>query len=131
MATKEEGIENALSYLATGRHPDFAQSNLMASYQGEDGRDWIDIADKTFVDLVSLPRTQRLVYDGVEPLTTVSERIYGNTSLWILILACSDHIHPHQIGRGEIILLPSVVDITSLMARAEKTKGLQGQTVII
>lgn len=131
MATKEEVIENALNYFSTGRHASFSMRAFMDSYQGDDGKWWVDPFDPRMVALLKLPRTQRVLYDGRFPITTFSSRVYGNTSLWMLVLLCSGYIHPHQIPANSYIRLPTVERVAALLNNSSESKGLQGQTITI
>lgn len=128
---KPSELEPVYRVLSSHSHPDFRLGSLAQSYTGADGQSWIDPMSPNLVKLLNLPRTDRYVYAKRKPLTTVSFEVYGNTSLWFLILSCTDYIHPHQIPIGEVILLPSVTAVGALLKETTDKKGLQGKLVII
>lgn len=126
-----EDLENAYQFFSTFRHPDFTLEKMLGSEIGEDGEGWIDPFHPNITAILSLPRTIRIEYDGSTPLTTVSKNTYGNTSLWFLIQACSDYLHPHQIPKGAIILIPSSDAVVSYLKQTTEIKGNQGKVILI
>jgi len=90
---------------------------------------WIDVHDKKVMSLLKLPRNGLLTYNNSKSLTTHSNEAYGTTTLWWLIVMCSDYLHPHEIPTGTLIALPVLSDIQS--AFKEIYTGLRNQVVTI
>lgn len=126
-----EDTETTYQYFSTLRHPSFTLEKMLGSEVGEDGEVWIDPFNPNIMEMLSLPRTVRINYDGSTPVTTISKRIYGNTSLWFLIVACSDYLHPHQIPKGHIIMVPSGDAVVSYLKDTTENKGNQGKVIKI
>src|ERR1051325_8441577 len=68
---------------------------------------WIDIHDKRVMKILSLPRNGIIIYNNSIPVTTHSSKAYGTTSLWWLIVACSDYTHGHEIPTNTEIRIPT------------------------
>lgn len=130
MADKSQVLEASYQFFSTNSHSSFRFEHLLASYTGEDDKAWVDPLDPDFMNLLKLPRTVRFEHKS-EPLTTVSQKIYGNTSLWFLILCCTPYYHPHQVPRGEIIIVPSVDVLLSYFKDTTENKGDRGKVIII
>lgn len=130
MTEQNQTLEVSYQFFSTNSHSSFRFSELLATYIGEDDKAWVDPLDPDFMNLLKLPRTIRFEYSG-KPLTTVSQNVYGNSSLWFLILCCTPYYHPHQIPRGEIISVPSVDVLLAYFKNTAENKGDQGKIIII
>lgn len=119
----KENIEKLYSFLSTGTYKPFRLSSILESSES-----WINPCNPKFIQLLKLPRTIEYTHNS-EALTTVSKKIYGTTSLWYLILACSKYLHQDEIPNREIILLPDITSITTIIQ--EQVESRVGKTIII
>lgn len=56
------------------------------------------------------------------PLTTMSQEVYGTTSLWWLILRVNGVMHPDELNDGERLKVPSLDAIKSKVLPAIESK---------
>tara|TARA_B100001146_G_scaffold152987_1_gene134468 strand:+ start:210 stop:590 length:381 start_codon:yes stop_codon:yes gene_type:complete len=79
---------------------------LLSELLGKESNGYINPFGKRFEAILKLPRTVRLEYLNATPVTTHAYNVWGTTTLWPVIVACSDYTHPHEIPNGTIIMLP-------------------------
>lgn len=96
----------------------------------DEDQQWINIHSPKVMSLLRLPRTLPATFNNSIPVTTQSNKLYGTTSLWWLIIMCSDYVHPSCIPTGTIIMLPTAEQIQSQLVE-ETYNGLRGQIVTI
>lgn len=77
---------------------------------------WVDPLSTQFQRLARLNKKtmESVKYDG-QPITTLSYKTYGTTSLWYIILLVSGYAHPHEIPIGAKLLLPRIEDIDKIL----------------
>ena len=123
--------DNIYRFLSTA----FSSKALLENFFPEaiygDDTKWIDLFSPQFDKLMKLPRTTTFIYNNSVPITTHSAKQYRTTSFWWLLVACSEHIHPHQIPTNTVIAIPSLNDILSSLTTEEVYKGLRGKVVTI
>lgn len=91
----------------------------------------IDIFDTRLLSLLrSITRTRPVVYRGDQPLTTLVNTEYGNTSVYWIVLAYNGFVHPMEIRPGAVIELPSASEIDRFRSRLNTTDR-RGQKVTI
>jgi len=63
-------------------------------------------------------------------ITTLSHRLYGNTSLWAVILYLNGYLHPDEIPSGAVLQVPPMQAVSSLLETpSEDTKYGKTYTV--
>jgi len=120
---KEARQETFVTFLSSGTSKQLRLSTVL-----EINNDWINPCSPKFIKLLKLPRVISVTYRNT-PITSMSQRIYGTTSLWYLIVACSGYLHQHEIPNGENILLPDPISVAT--ALKETAESNVGKTIII
>lgn len=96
----------------------------MDVYTNELGEKWIDPLTPDFLRFLRAPYATKLhSYDGSLPITTLSYRYYGTTSLWYLILYANGYMHPHEIPSGAALKIPDPSQVSRLQTIKEVTKS--------
>ena len=109
--------------IASSSVPDLLLSEFLAT---EDYQ--ISPFSKKFQKLLELPRPLRLEYLTLTPVTTYSYQIWGTSSLWYLIVACSDYNHPHEIPSKTLIYVPTLQSILGVI-KTESSNSLAGKVI--
>jgi len=107
----------------------FLIAQFFEALEYENDQYWLNIHDKRVEALIGLPRLGRLQYDTSMPVTTNCFDFYGTTSLWWLVVLCSEYTHPHEIPTGTTINLPTLTTIQSNFEKA--LTGLRNKVVEI
>lgn len=126
----EAATEALYRVLSTNSNPQFLLEKLIPKLEYADGSVWIDPMHPQFERFLSLPRLNQFEYNSSMPITTQSFQIYGTTSLWWLILCCSEAVHPHCIPNKAVILVPTAQAIVAQIKKS-MDRGIVGSVVTI
>lgn len=86
---------------------------------------WIDgLNRKTLTKLKALDKRnmQSVVYDN-QLITSISDKYYGTTSLWHIILYVNGILHPQEITRGGVLFIPNKKDIDTILMGDKQKKS--------
>jgi hypothetical protein len=127
--------QNPLPVLSTNQAVQFFMASFMAQIDiGIDidggGPTYLDMLDpqiETFIR--SLLSTTSIVDDLALPITTLTYRLYGNTSLWWLLLMFNGIIHPLERSAGTLRLFDK--NAASVLVSQANSPSLRGTTVEI
>lgn len=75
-----------------------------------------------------LNNSKIIKYKG-EPITTVSYREYGNTSLWWIIVMVNGAIFPDDLISGQDLVIPDLKELNQLLNSTSKNRAGQKVTV--
>lgn len=114
--------------------PNFTPQYLINKYfpEADYGNEhkWVDLHSNLVMNLLKLPREGELIYHNAKPVTTHSQIYYNTVSLWWLIVACSDYVHPHCIPTNTLIKVPVLNVISSYLSK-DVNVGLSGKIITI
>lgn len=105
----------------------YATNNLMRTYELEFANgtidQFIDYSDWDFTSIIKRIRNSRSIrYNGYEKFTTIVHRVYGNTTIYRLIMIFNGFMHPYEIESGAVIKLPDPVELSTLLQRGQLKK---------
>ena len=125
----DESLKQIYPRLSSNVTTKFLISEFFETIEYEEGEYWLNIHDKRVNTLLKLPRTGNLLYDTSLPVTTNCYNYYSTTSLWWLVVACSDYTHPREIPAQTIIPVPDLQLIQSTFETAYT--GLRNKVITI
>ncbi len=126
--TTQEQLDAVYKILSPNCVPQYLLNRYFPEADYGDDTKWVDLHNKLIMNLLKLPRDGELLYQNSKPITTHSQQFYGTTSLWWLIIACSDYVHPHCIPTNSTIKVPVLNIINSYLSKDINT-GLSGKII--
>jgi hypothetical protein len=109
----------------------YATNNILRTYELEydDGQleDRLDYSDWRLTRILrQITSVTSAKYNGVRKFTTICYLLYGNTTIYRLVLMYNGYMHPYEIPQGAILLFP---DPTDLLNAVTKTTTAQSKAV--
>ena len=108
--------------------PAALRRNFMDTVDDKFGMSWVDPLTPRFLKMLELVvTTTPLEYNGSDHLTTISDRAYGTTSFWYVILYMNGFQHPDEIPSGTVLNIPTEDFVSRFLA--EQRVDLTGELV--
>ena len=103
------------------------RTNLMATVTNENYpyEKWVDPLDSRLLNLLEGVKTFKTIIWNNTPLSTISYRIYGTTSLVNLILMFNGFLQPQEIPMGTELKIPQI-NVQNLEAKPRKSQVNSG-----
>ena len=111
--------------------PDYLRSNFMDVVENPFGEAWIDpLSDGITQLLRQSSKNYELYRHEGYPLTSVSYKFFGTTSLWYVILYINGYLHPDEISLGEELKIPDLQIAQTLIAK-QRAVSRTGEVVVV
>lgn len=114
-------------------NPRYERINLMSAVTVTDKgiqRQQLDVFSQKYYTLLNNITTSKPYPNQVtNPITTISQEVYGTTSLWWFIAKYNGSINPLDIDTSTPLKIPNKEDLDSIMSNVPTNR--QGQVVTI
>ena len=108
------------------RREEYMQTVPSQEYNGEP---WIDPLDPRLQDLISKALPGATFKFKGEPITTISHKFYGNTTLYWLILTYNGYLFADDIPYGTDLKIPDISSIAKHIRPGQPKKNRTGTVV--
>ncbi len=84
----------------------------------------LDMLDRRLTRMLSIITEWRpVLFDGTEHITTLCYRVYGNTTIWWVVMMYNGFVHPLEIEPGTVIKMPSLPQINEYLLAVKRKIG--------
>lgn len=113
----------------------YATNNILRTYELEydDGtlEERLDLSDWRMTQI--LRRIQSVTsakYNGIKKFTTICYLLYGNTTVYRIVLIFNGYMHPYEIPQGATLLFPDPTELLNAVTRVTADTSRAARTVI-
>lgn len=107
--------------------------DLSADTDSRFNLDWVDPLDPDLIERLRFKDEDydSFVYDGFTPMTSISYRAYGTTTLWFVIVYVNGYLNPLEIPNGVMLKLPKAEVLEKQLRRKTATEQLIGKVITV
>ena len=112
-------------------NPKYERAKVMKTVKIDGVDYYLNIFDTRIMDLMrNITQFRQHPYDSSIPLTTVSHRYYGTTTLDWVIIMYNGYIHEFEIPDGTIMRIPSLSNVGRVFADVRQPSQVGQVTTI-